>query len=176
MAPRQQPHRSRQDYGTPVEFLAAVTRRFGRLGWDLAASATNSIVGPASRPQCYGPDSAFAEDSLAQSWANVCDGDRWCWLNPPFADIAPWAEKCALEMSRGARILLLTPASVGSHWYARHIVPNAHVLFLAPRLTFVGEAAPYPKDLMLSVFAHGLTGNAPWQWAPARVRRDGRAA
>lgn len=171
MPPAQRPHRSRQDYATPPEFLLAVARRFGRLVWDLAAQDDTSVA----EGSWFGPGSPHGEDALVLSWANVCDrgrnGDGWCWLNPPFATIGPWAEKCAIEMQRGARILLLVPASVGSHWYARHVVPYAHTLFLAPRLTFIGETAPYPKDLMLAVYAHGLTGCSTWQWAPARSRK-----
>lgn len=173
MAPTQKPHRSKQDYATPPEFLAAVTRRFGPLTWDLAATADNSVA----RSHYFGPGSRHGEDALAVSWANVSERGGWLWLNPPFADIDPWARKCVEEMLAGrARILLLTPASVGSRWFARHVQPHAHVIGLSPRITFVGEAAGYPKDLSLSVFAHGLTGFSTWQWAPARARRDRRAA
>lgn len=76
-------------------------------------------------------------------------------------------------MRAGLNILMLVPASVGTHWFAQHVVPHAHVLYLAPRLTFVGETAPYPKDLMLCVYAHGLTGSSCWQWAPPRARKGG---
>lgn len=168
MMPAQKPHRSRQDYQTPPEFLAAVTRRFGEIAWDLAAHAQNTVV----EDGYFGPGSAITADALGIEWRRSwVKNDGWFWLNPPFADIAPWAEKCAEEMQRGARILLLVPASVGSQWYARSVVPVAHTLFLAPRLTFVGETAPYPKDLMLCVYAHGLTGCSTWQWAPARPRK-----
>ena len=42
--PIQKPGRSRQDYGTPPEFLAAVVARFGPLAFDLAASRDNAVV------------------------------------------------------------------------------------------------------------------------------------
>lgn len=157
--------RGRQDYATPPEFLAAVTRRFGRLAWDLAAGADTTVAG-----SCwFGPGgSPHGEDALAMSWANVSARDGWLWLNPPFAHLDPWAKKCAEEMQRGARILMLTPASIGTRWFAEHVQPHAHVIALSPRITFVGETAPCPKDLMLSVYCAGLTGFSTWHWWPTK--------
>lgn len=173
MAPSQHRQGSRQDWGTPRGFLTAVQLRFGPISFDLAASPQNAVV----KGRFYGPGSGANQDALeddARPWAMRLEAERgasWLWLNPPFADIDRWATACATEMQRGARILLLTPASVGTRWYAQHIVPHAHVLFLSPRLTFVGARDPYPKDLMLSVFAHGLTGCSTWQWAAGRARK-----
>lgn len=164
--PTKKSGRGRQDYATPPEFLAAVTRRFGRIGWDLAAEAGTSA---AADPACYfGPGSRHSEDAFPVSWANVGLRQWWLWLNPPFAHLDPWAAKCAEEMQRGARILMLTPASIGTRWFAEHVQPHAHVIGLSPRITFVGTDAPYPKDLMLSVFAHGLTGFSTWHWWPTK--------
>jgi hypothetical protein len=47
--PAQKPSTSRQDYRTPPEFLEAVAERFGRLSFDLAASASSSVA-----PNHYG--------------------------------------------------------------------------------------------------------------------------
>lgn len=153
MSPQQKPHRSRQDYGTPPSFLAAVERRFGPMSWDLAASKENSAA-----PYCF----TEGFDSLAQDWAGLTGN---LWLNPPFADIAPWSAKCDASAGPGRRILLLTPASVGSNWFAKHVHGKALVLALNPRLTFVGESAPYPKDLMLSVWdGYGTSGFGVWRW------------
>lgn len=97
----------------------------------------------------------------------------WCqwyddtlWLNPEFNNIAVWAEKCAEEarfMRRG-RILLLTPASIGTNWFRDHVEGKAMVEGLSPRLIFKGEKDPYPKDLMLSVYGQAHSGFGTWKW------------
>jgi hypothetical protein len=66
-------------------------------------------------------------------------------------------------MQRGARILFLTPASVGANWFQQYVVPFAHVIELSPRMSFDGKN-PFPKDLVLSVYMHGLTGRSHWRW------------
>lgn len=145
--------KSKQDYGTPWAFIRACVHRFGVLSHDLAASEENRKA-----------DSFYteADDSLAQDWTRL-DGNLW--LNPPFANIAPWAEKCAVTSSRRRGfILFLTPASIGSNWFAEHVNGKAMVLGLSPRLTFEGTSDPYPKDLMLSVFGMGLHGFDVWRW------------
>lgn len=144
--------RSKQDYGTPWEFIHAVEKRFGKLTIDLAASAAN-----AKAPTFY----TEADDSLSKPWGELTGLG---WLNPPFADIEPWAARCADLASPQFRILLLTPASVGSEWFARHVHKEAIVLGLRPRITFEGTKDPYPKDLMLSVFGTGAHGFDTWRW------------
>lgn len=152
--PQQKPGRSRQDYGTPKPFIEAVVRRFGALAFDLAA----------------GPDNAQAaahytetDDALAQNWTKLSGN---LWLNPPFGQLEPWARKAKESTPRGdyrRRILVLSPASVGTEWFAEHVHGHALVLALRPRLTFEGCPDPYPKDLMLSVF--GVSpGFDTWRW------------
>ena len=151
-------HRSKQDYSTPDDFMQAVRGRFGPIGFDLAAHAQNA--------KCM---HYFTEEqnSLLQQWNTIrCSFNGWLWLNPPFDNIEPWAKKCAEEMALGARILFLTPASIGSNWFARHVNGKAVVLSLQGRMSFDG-IAPYPKDCMLSVFAHGLHGFNVWKWGAA---------
>lgn len=154
--PHQKPGKSRQDYETPPELLEAVVSLFGELHVDLAARADN-----AKAPVFVTPE----EDSLSISWERFY-GQR-CWLNPPFADITPWAKKCALEsVTRRLEIFMLTPASIGSNWFAEHVHGRALVLALRPRLTFVGAKDPYPKDCMLSCFgARRWPSFDVWRWA-----------
>lgn len=151
--PIQKPGKSKQDYGTPWAFVRACGNRFGIPTWDLAASAEN-------RKAAAHYDEAA--DSLKQDWTRL---DGTLWLNPPFGDIGSWAEKCAMTSTRRRGfILLLTPASVGCVWFAQHVLGKAVVLGLSPRLTFEGTTAPYPKDLMLSVYGFGLHGFDQWRW------------
>lgn len=142
--------KSKQDYATPREFMRAVVARFGLLSFDLAASPHN-----AKNPNYF----TEADDSLSKKWHEI---RGLLWLNPPFDKIAPWAAKCEAESARGAKILFLTPASIGSNWFANSVHQKALVLFLQGRISFDG-IAPYPKDCMLSCF--GFTpGFEVWRW------------
>jgi phage N-6-adenine-methyltransferase len=144
---------TKQDYQTPREFIAAVERRFGTLTVDLAAHAGNT--------QCSGYFNAEA-DSLKQDWTKSELG-YVAWLNPPFANIRPWAAKCESVRLLPRWTLLLVPASIGTGWYADHVAGKAMV-FGIPRITFVGTDAPYPKDLMLCAFGFGVAGHGFWDW------------
>ena len=86
-------------------------------------------------------------------------------LETPFNDVAPWAKKCWKESQRGARILLLNQASVGSNWFADYVFGNAYVCFLRPRLSFDGNS-PFAKDLTLLAFVPGNTNPhlQCWKW------------
>jgi phage N-6-adenine-methyltransferase len=153
--PLQKPGYSKQNYGTPWEFIQVVERRFGKIVFDLAAEAGNA--------KC---ENFFAEkdDSLSQPWAeNFPDGVLW--INPPFKNIKDWAKKCAEEsLNRKGLILLLVPASVGSNWFAEHVHNKSMVLALSPRLVFEGETASFPKDLMLCCYGSGFKGFDVWRW------------
>lgn len=160
MMPAQKPHRSKQDYGTPLAFLDAVRKRFGLIAADLAATSRNRVV-----TEFYDSDSG-AEGSLSQTWAEDYPVGN-LWLNPPFTNLGEWARKCSFEApQRDGFILLLTPASVGSNWFAEHVHDKAMVFALRPRLTFVGCTDPYPKDLILSVYGMGMRGFDCWRWQP----------
>ena len=132
--------KSKQDYETPPEFIAAVVKRFGPLAWDLAATEAN-----AKAPAWYG----IEQDSLKMPWWEL-EGNKW--LNPPFDDITPWAQRCSLalhnrrkwRMSPEPLIMLLTPASIGSNWFRDWVFGRALVLALNGRLSFDGKN-PYPK-------------------------------
>jgi phage N-6-adenine-methyltransferase len=154
--PAQKPGLSKQDYATPAVFVEAVERRFGKLQVDLAATARNAKASRYVTPR---------EDSLALRWYDHFR-DKRCWLNPPFQHIDPWATKCASEglLMGCGMVLFLTPASIGSNWFAEHVHHQAFVLALQGRLSFDG-IAPYPKDCMLSVFGPKVTpGFDVWNW------------
>jgi hypothetical protein len=167
MPPTQKPGKSRQDYRTPPEFLRAVAREFhvAVWGYDLAATAENRVnLEMASVTYHLGPGSKIAENALAVDWSQL-PGQDFCdmFLNPPFADIEPWVSKCARTVRRG-RIFMLVPAAVGSNWYALHVHARAHVIAISPRLTFQGESAPYPKDIVLLEWSGVKGGFSTWRW------------
>ncbi len=134
--PAQKPGRSKQDYQTPDDLLAAIKAKYGPLEIDLAAREDNKKA-----PICITPE----QDSLKTPWPI----GPLCWLNPPFSDIGVWAAKCNLA---GSRVIMLTPASVGSEWYAKFCDRTCHTVFIRPRITFVGASDPYPKDCMLTLW------------------------
>lgn len=153
--PKHNKGKSKQDVGTPQAFIDAVEERFGLIERDLAATEENSVGW-----SFYSPE----QDSLAQDWAGDCPSGL-LWLNPPFADIRPWAMKCVEESARRhGLIAMLTPAGVSTRWFHEVVEPSAFVLDLTPRLRFVGHANDFPKDMILSLFGYGLRGRATWRW------------
>ena len=150
--PRQKPGKSKQDYQTPVELLRAVkTRlRIDRFDYDLAASPENAVC-----RQYY----TEKDNALIQPWGL---GEGWDWCNPPFAKLAPWVMKA---YETGSKICMLVPASVGSNWWDKWVHNKAYVLFLNPRLTFVGCNSPYPKDCAILLYGLGKVGYDVWKWS-----------
>ncbi len=159
--------KSKQNYRTPRVFLAAVEARFGDIRWDLAATERSAVAGG-----YFGPDHPDPACRNALSPDCVWPSTGTLWLNPEFDNIAPWAARCAAwKPLPGAKIVLLTPASVGSNWFAEHVHRKAMVLPLRPRIAFVGERYGYPKDLMISVFDGYSVGFEPWRWSEQPARR-----
>jgi phage N-6-adenine-methyltransferase len=154
--PAQRPHKSKQDFATPMPFIRAVERRFGGIVHDLAAHSRNARCA-----SYYSLEEGV--DSLRQDWSRIRPGNRW--LNPEFGNIAPFVEKCAMEaerLPRNSLILVLVPASIGTEWFARHVENKARVIGVRPRLSF-DDQNPYPKDLML--LGYGLDyGLETWRW------------
>lgn len=159
--PEQKPGRSKQDYGTPDVLLNAVRKALGvkQFCHDFAADDTNMVC-----PSYW----TIEDDSLKQStdkWREKVGMYGWGWLNPPFAHIGPWAEKCAEVGADGGHICLLVPASVGSNWYRDFVHMKARVVFLNGRITFVGQPQGYPKDCLLALYGPNVTvGYDVWKW------------
>lgn len=145
---------SKQDYGTPPEFLRAVEARFGPINFDLAATEKNAVA-----PFFYSPE----VDSLKQDW-RLEGMPGIAFLNPPFADIQPWAEKLERECRCLPRwTVMLVPASIDTRWYNDHVLHKLMVWGI-PRMKFVGGEGTFPKALMLVGAGFGVVGNGFWQW------------
>ena len=148
---------SKQDYGTPPEFIQAVEKRFGPLIYDLACTHENC---KARNPVTF--------DSLGKGWAEL-QGNKW--LNPPFANIRPWVKKAcetsyAKDFCRAGPIFVLVPASVGSNWWRDYVHEECKVYFLNGRLTFEGQTQPFPKDCALLAYDGRMwyDGYRVWGW------------
>lgn len=151
--PRQKPGQSRQDYATPARFISAVKTRLGidDFAVDLAADRWNAKAAMYLTKE---------QDSLGVDWRELLAlGDRWMWLNPPFANIDPWAEKCA--GARPLKIAFLAPAG-SPNWFRDHVDGKAFVLMLNGRLSFDG-VGPYPKDCILALYGVA-PGYEVWDW------------
>ena len=177
--PRQKPGLSEQKVGTPWEFIDAVEERFGSLTLDLASTPELAKAEHFITPE---------EDTFRVPWVKrmrklapvVAGRHRGVaggvgYLNPEFGNIRPYAAKMdaqaqKLRMGYGERLLLLVPASVGAHWFEDHVWNKALVLFLRPRLKFIGHTTHFPKDLMLCVYGEE-PGIDLWQWADVRGRK-----
>lgn len=162
VGPPPAPPENNQHWGTPRPFLNAVEKRFGPIGLDLAAKADNCVV-----PAYFGAGSPFEiEDTLAPTtaWDDWVDPTALRWLNPEFADIAPYAEKCARY--RGVTtIAMLTHDAIDTEWFEQHVWGKALVLLLRPRMKFVGALDGFPKPLILSVFGPRVApGVDLWRW------------
>lgn len=156
--PTQKPGKSFQAYSTPDDFLIAVKMRLGirEFSIDLAADASNRKAKRWFDEQT---------DALSRAhWSQEIGRGKWGWLNPPFADIAPWAERCVRTAQHGGQVAFLTPASVGANWFADHVYNHALVLALQSRLDFIpGEL--YPKDCILSLYGPTIApGFVLWDW------------
>lgn len=149
----QRRYQSRQDFSTPDIFIEAVKARLGITDFvvDLAADVSNR------KATLYLNEEV---DALTVDWTQW-RGCGWCWLNPPFTDIAPWAEKCSA--SSPTQIALLVPAAIGSNWWRDHVDGKAHVLPLNGRLSFDG-IGPYPKDCALCLYGPIRSGYEVWDW------------
>jgi len=156
--PKQKRGSSKQDYGTPKEFLDALRNRLGIVEFDIDLAAT--------------PENAKAsfyyteqDDALApkNSWCG--NGGGWSFLNPPFGDIPPWVDKACDESSKGAKIAVLVPASVGANWWREYVDGKAYITYLNGRITFEGCKDPYPKDCAILLYAPYLEGGScVWKW------------
>jgi len=160
--PEQKPGRSKQNYGTPANFIRAVQWILGidEFLFDFAADAEN-----AKAPRHWNE----RDNSLSKSgeaWAAQIVGG-WGWLNPPFNEIGPWAAACRAAKEEGGSIAFLVPAGVGANWFRDHVDGHAKVLLLNGRLAFMPDKPTwlYPKDCILCLYSPDIQpGYEVWDW------------
>jgi phage N-6-adenine-methyltransferase len=158
------------DYETDHRLVPAIEKKFGKIIFDLAATAKNSQA-----DRYYSEE----EDSLKQDWATLSASSPESgvlWLNPPYTHVKPWLAKCVVEASRGANIVALVPAAVGSKWFRDNVMNKCDVYFLRGRLMFEGHTTVYPKDCMVLHYRM-FDAAVPfairvWQWKKEIERED----
>ncbi len=166
--PRQDRTKSKQDYATPKPFIMAVLKRLKieSFAFDFAADATNA------KAVAYWNEEDDSLSKTPEEWLDhLTIGGRhpkaWGWLNPPFAEITPWAFGCSELRRVGGQVAFLVPAGVSTRWYASYVHPYAQVWGLTGRMSFLEKGAgdQYPKDLILALYAPHLKPSfGVWDW------------
>ena len=159
-----QSNKSKQDYGTPYEFIQSVENKLNRrIAFDLAADEHNCVVKIRLNDMPVKRHFDINDNALVQDWNATLQGCLG-WLNPPFEDISPWVEKAYKESRMGANIAVLVPLSIAK-WWRDWVDEKAYVFMLHGRLTFQGETKPYPKDCALLIYGPtGYKGYEVWDW------------
>jgi len=93
------------------------------------------------------------QDSLKTPWSGVV------WLNPPFRDLAKWAQKCVDEQKRGVTTVALFPIT-NSFWMKDVVLPNAEVQHVFGPVRFGQFKNSYTWPLSICVFRPHKRGNA----------------
>ena len=121
-----------QDVETPDVFFKAVERYFDvTFKYDMAADMLNAKV-----------NNFFteADDALNIDWPRNC----WLWLNPPFARLGDWVNKCYEQARRGCMIFSIWPLSGDL---------NQIVTWNSPRVFILhGRVWPNVRGCMLCVW------------------------
>ena len=165
--PTQKPGASAQDYATPDAFIQAVKRRLriDRFSHDFAADGSNKQA-----PTFFDQETDALSVPRWELTLREC-GAVWGWLNPPYADIGPWARRCLETSQAGGHMALLVPAGVGANWYRDYIHRRALVLALNGRLAFMPDKPKwlYPKDCILCLFGPTVVADFDvWRWKDQR--------
>jgi hypothetical protein len=85
--PQQKPGKSRQDYRTPADFVAALKRRLGIVEFTITTWRRTRRT--RRRDRGSGQGATTTRDAFrAPSWARYCR-HGWGFLNPEYSDIEP---------------------------------------------------------------------------------------
>jgi phage N-6-adenine-methyltransferase len=151
--------KAKQSIATPWAFIRALERRFGmRVDFDLAASAENAKA-----------ERFWSADDNALSGACRWDrleaehgAARLAYVNPPYANIKPWARKLADCRWLTRWTVMLVPSSFATDWFLE--LRGKVLIDAIPRIQFEGATHLYPKDLCIIVAGFGVTGEGYWDW------------
>ena len=131
----------REDWRTPPEVIALLRHLWGFVDLDPCAPAreANDFAAANLRGDLV--------DGLSVAWHEEA---RTVYVNPPFASLAAWAEKCATEAKAGAEVVLLLPARTDTRYWHTSIATAQAVCFWRGRMRFVGApaSAPFPTALV----------------------------
>lgn len=122
----------------------AVTYRMGRFG----LNDTSLDVGQ-------------GDNGLEVNWSKISSGDYWC--NPPYSNVAAWAEKCSKMADRRRQACLLVPSRTDTRWWHNWVMGKAaHVYLIKGRVKFdngsgSSQGAPFPSAAIIYDGVDGRT-------------------
>lgn len=124
------------EWTTPIELFDALHNRF-IFDLDAAANDENHLC-----DRYYTKEN----DGLRQSWEW-----RRVFCNPPYSQIARWAEKFQEESSRALLLVALVPARTDTRWWHKHIMTADKIVYIRGRLKFSNSknSAPFPSALAI---------------------------
>lgn len=127
-------------------------RRIGEIGLDPCTNDRNPVGAMfyrTSREET--PDD---EDGLAR-WPEFKTKSLLVFVNPPYSQIRMWAEKVAIEATKGYRIISLVPARTDTLAWRMLIEKASIVAFWHGRLSFIdadtgeySQGAPFPSAIV----------------------------
>lgn len=111
------------------------------------------------------------EDGLKRNWEQFV-----CWCNPPYQDPHPWIIKASAEAYDGATTVMLLPVDTSTRWFEEVFYAADEIIFLKPRVRFVGSPGSPRWANMLCIWqprVKGLLRTAPvvhhWNWKEGEV-------
>jgi phage N-6-adenine-methyltransferase len=128
----------RADWATPPEVFDFLSHNYGPFDLDACATIHNT--------KCERYIDYYTSDALLVDWEGSC-----VWCNPPYNDIPTWVEKAILEVNLGhaKQVGMLLPADVSTKWFRTLWESAYRLVFLQPRIRFVGAESSPPFASML---------------------------
>lgn len=126
-----------------------------KFGLDVASNDGNSVTLRMGRHGVWDTfiDVGAGEDGLAIDWSLRSSGDYWC--NPPYSNVAAWAEKCSKMATRRRQACLLVPSRTDTRWWHNWVMGKAaHVYLIKGRVKFdngsgSSQGAPFPSAAII---------------------------
>lgn len=134
-----------QDSWSTPPYVVRWLQEYMRIGWfdlDVCADVSN-----AKAPKFFDE----AADGLKQKWEGVC------FCNPPYSQIATWAQKAFASANEGATVAMLIPARTDTRYWHEYVARANKILFIKGRLAFGdpskgnenAQGAPFPSAIVI---------------------------
>lgn len=123
----------------------------------------NFTLDPCATPETAKCTKYYTEqdDGLSKDWSGEV-----VFVNPPYSNIAAWAEKCYNERNNNNVVsVMLIPSRTDTKWFHKYCIHADLIQFIKGRVKFEnGEdktnSAPFPS--MLVIFDNRIAKNGPF--------------
>ena len=150
------------EWGTPLELFRTLDEEF---------HFNLDPCGDSSRPLRKDLETWTKEDNgLNRSWAG-----RRVFVNPPYAHIAEWVQKCHAESESAEIIVLLIFSRTDTRYFHEYIYGKAELRFIRGRLKFTNlnnpslPERPATFQSMLCIFKHDKTNQPSCRSIPTNL-------